>query len=141
MRMLYCEGGCPFLLSLNNRERNHVIASCQRSRRCCCSPSLNASFSSWHELRAPKVLGKTGAKEWSTELVKVNRIRAYYKSEEYDITEPKLEALTPPESSADIFVAEASAKEASPWWEQFPKRWVIVLLCFAAFLLCNMDRV
>lgn len=28
-----------------------------------------------------------------------------------------------------------------PWWEQFPKRWVIVLLCFSAFLLCNMDRV
>lgn len=28
-----------------------------------------------------------------------------------------------------------------PWWEEFPKRWVIVLLCFSAFLLCNMDRV
>jgi hypothetical protein len=23
----------------------------------------------------------------------------------------------------------------------FPKRWQIVLLCFSAFLLCNMDRV
>ncbi|PHU04550.1 hypothetical protein BC332_25372 [Capsicum chinense] len=28
-----------------------------------------------------------------------------------------------------------------PWWEEFPKRWIIVLLCFSAFLLCNMDRV
>lgn len=28
-----------------------------------------------------------------------------------------------------------------PWWQEFPKRWVIVLLCFSAFLLCNMDRV
>ncbi|KAM7256309.1 hypothetical protein ACFE04_012050 [Oxalis oulophora] len=28
-----------------------------------------------------------------------------------------------------------------PWWEEFPKRWVIVILCFSAFLLCNMDRV
>lgn len=27
------------------------------------------------------------------------------------------------------------------WWEGFPKRWVIVFLCFSAFLLCNMDRV
>lgn len=27
------------------------------------------------------------------------------------------------------------------WWEEFPKRWVIVILCFSAFLLCNMDRV
>ncbi|XP_076906804.1 ascorbate transporter, chloroplastic-like [Bidens hawaiensis] len=31
--------------------------------------------------------------------------------------------------------------ETKPWWEQFPKRLVIVLLCFSAFLLCNMDRV
>lgn len=28
-----------------------------------------------------------------------------------------------------------------PWWEEFPKRWIIVVLCFSAFLLCNMDRV
>ena len=27
------------------------------------------------------------------------------------------------------------------WWEEFPKRWIIVVLCFSAFLLCNMDRV
>lgn len=25
--------------------------------------------------------------------------------------------------------------------QEFPKRWVIVILCFSAFLLCNMDRV
>ncbi|CAO2840815.1 unnamed protein product [Amaranthus hypochondriacus] len=27
------------------------------------------------------------------------------------------------------------------WWKEFPKRWIIVVLCFSAFLLCNMDRV
>ena len=31
--------------------------------------------------------------------------------------------------------------QTNSWWERFPKRWVIVLLCFASFLLCNMDRV
>lgn len=31
--------------------------------------------------------------------------------------------------------------EFVPWWEEFPKRWTIVVLCFSAFLLCNMDRV
>lgn len=31
--------------------------------------------------------------------------------------------------------------DATPWWQQLPKRWSIVLLCFFAFLLCNMDRV
>lgn len=36
---------------------------------------------------------------------------------------------------------EGEAVLASPWWEQFPKRWVIVILCFTAFLLCNMDGV
>lgn len=35
---------------------------------------------------------------------------------------------------------ESVADEVS-WLEQFPKRWVIVILCFTAFLLCNMDRV
>ena len=30
---------------------------------------------------------------------------------------------------------------AAAWWHVFPKRWVIVILCFSAFLLCNMDRV
>jgi len=58
----------------------------------------------------------------NSEHVKPNRTCAHYKAEEYDIT-------------------EANVQEVSPWWGQFPKRWVIVLLCFTAFLLCNMDRV
>ncbi|KAJ3693050.1 hypothetical protein LUZ60_012145 [Juncus effusus] len=32
-------------------------------------------------------------------------------------------------------------EESLPWWKEFPKRWTVVLLCFFAFLLCNMDRV
>ncbi|KAJ8900661.1 hypothetical protein K2173_025438 [Erythroxylum novogranatense] len=36
---------------------------------------------------------------------------------------------------------EGNVQETSGWTEHFPKRWVIVLLCFTAFLLCNMDRV
>jgi len=32
-------------------------------------------------------------------------------------------------------------EEEEKWWQVFPKRWVIVVLCFSAFLLCNMDRV
>ncbi|EEF50543.1 ascorbate transporter, chloroplastic isoform X2 [Ricinus communis] len=64
------------------------------------------------------------------EFVKVNRTRAHYKSEEYDITQAA-------EGSSEAVLVEGNL----PWWEQFPKRWVIVLLCFMAFLLCNMDRV
>ncbi|KAJ4826216.1 Sodium-dependent phosphate transport protein 1, chloroplastic [Turnera subulata] len=32
-------------------------------------------------------------------------------------------------------------ESTGPWWEEFPKRWQIVILCFSAFLLCNMDRI
>eukprot|EP00250_Pteridium_aquilinum_P019249 c24363_g1_i1 orf=303-2168(+) len=43
-----------------------------------------------------------------------------------------------------VSVAEVENAEdvfAASWWKQVPKRWVIVILCFFAFLLCNMDRV
>lgn len=36
---------------------------------------------------------------------------------------------------------DGELESAVPWWKEFPKRWVIVVLCFSAFLLCNMDRV
>ncbi|CBI40390.3 unnamed protein product, partial [Vitis vinifera] len=45
------------------------------------------------------------------------------------------------EGAGEVILAEENLQSVSPWWQQFPKRWVIVLLCFAAFLLCNMDRV
>ncbi|GLU18814.1 hypothetical protein SLE2022_350930 [Rubroshorea leprosula] len=44
---------------------------------------------------------------------------------------------------ADVREMPESIRESGliPCWEQFPKRSVIVILCFSAFLLCNMDRV
>lgn len=66
--------------------------------------------------------------------------RAYYKSEEFDITEASLESFRPPEGANEI-LPDVNAQKTRPWSERVPKRWVIVLLCFAAFLLCNMDRV
>ncbi|WRX33895.1 Major facilitator superfamily - like 10 [Theobroma cacao] len=41
----------------------------------------------------------------------------------------------------DVVLNDEDFDSSVPWWEQFPKRWVIVILCFSAFLLCNMDRV
>ncbi|KFK30624.1 hypothetical protein AALP_AA6G006100 [Arabis alpina] len=71
----------------------------------------------------------------------INRSRAYYKSEESDITEGVVESLPSADGSAEAILVEGNLQNASPWWQQFPRRWVIVLLCFASFLLCNMDRV
>ncbi|VVB06799.1 unnamed protein product [Arabis nemorensis] len=72
---------------------------------------------------------------------KINRSRAYYKSEESDITEGVVDSLPSADGSAEAILVEGNLQNASPWWQQFPRRWVIVLLCFASFLLCNMDRV
>ncbi|KAG6557162.1 hypothetical protein Mapa_001089 [Marchantia paleacea] len=36
---------------------------------------------------------------------------------------------------------EIDITKAQTWLESVPKRWVVVILCFFAFLLCNMDRV
>ncbi|KAF2312552.1 hypothetical protein GH714_035045 [Hevea brasiliensis] len=41
----------------------------------------------------------------------------------------------------DVGLREGDSEISVPWWEEFPKRWVIVILCFSAFLLCNMDRI
>ncbi|KAH9732623.1 Ascorbate transporter [Citrus sinensis] len=73
--------------------------------------------------------------------VKEDRICAFYKSDEYDITEAKVDSLQSTEIPSEAVLPDGDLQETSPWWEQFPKRWVVVLLCFSAFLLCNMDRV
>lgn len=93
------------------------------SRKCECFLSSDPSNSSWLQPRKLDKLGISDGQCQQPEFRLATRTRADFKSEPYDITGPKLDSLQP------------------SWWEQFPKRWVIVLLCFSAFLLCNMDRV
>lgn len=102
----------------------------QRRRRCERYLSSSPLLGNW--------LQPNKGKYKHFEHVKIDRIRAYYKSEEYDITEVAMDSLNSVEVSSEAVLIEGNV---SPWWEQFPKRWVIVLLCFTAFLLCNMDRV
>ncbi|KAK7340264.1 hypothetical protein VNO77_20964 [Canavalia gladiata] len=72
---------------------------------------------------------------------KTNMARVHYKSEEDDIAETEVDPLSSTEGTGEGILLEGNVPKVSSWWQQFPKRWVIVLLCFAAFLLCNMDRV
>lgn len=67
-------------------------------------------------------------------------VLADVKSERYDAVESSPESV---KLKSDVFATEDNDEDVVmvPWWEQFPRRWVIVLLCFSAFLLCNMDRV
>uniref|UniRef100_A0A0D9XH22 Major facilitator superfamily (MFS) profile domain-containing protein n=1 Tax=Leersia perrieri TaxID=77586 RepID=A0A0D9XH22_9ORYZ len=65
------------------------------------------------------------------------RTRADCKAEQYEITGSPLSPSDVPGEAVLI----GDTNEISPWWQQFPKRWTVVLLCFFSFLLCNMDRV
>ncbi|KAH0890758.1 hypothetical protein HID58_053187 [Brassica napus] len=65
---------------------------------------------------------------------KDNTYRASYKSFE----ESQGAGAIDPLPYAEAILVQGNTS----WWQQqFPRRWVIVLLCFASFLLCNMDRV
>lgn len=59
------------------------------------------------------------------------RKRADCKAEQYEMTG----------SPSDVPADTVLVGGVSAWWQQFPKRWTIVVLCFFSFLLCNMDRV
>nr|XP_023881280.1 sodium-dependent phosphate transport protein 1, chloroplastic-like [Quercus suber] len=79
------------------------------------------------------------------------KVRADVKSEPYDISDSIPESVKFEEAMDGAVLgkkeleleldSESEIESSVPWWEQFPKRWVIVVLCFSAFLLCNMDRV
>lgn len=63
------------------------------------------------------------------------RVWANVKSQKNVSESPKYENVVKARGLDDDVEVEAK------WWQVFPKRWVIVVLCFSAFLLCNMDRV
>ncbi|KAI4371556.1 hypothetical protein MLD38_019776 [Melastoma candidum] len=114
----------------------------RRSGKCHCYASSSSYHDSLSALFSKKMSGPYTGRSQKPDIAKTSRSRAYYKSEEYDISEIRLEALTMPETSGEVVLAEDSTREELlPWWQDFPKRWAIVLLCFMAFLLCNMDRV
>ncbi|KAF6157727.1 hypothetical protein GIB67_037300 [Kingdonia uniflora] len=110
----------------NHKREVHIRCECLLSS----SPS-NVS-------RDLNKLGISDKKSQQFEYRKVTRTRADYKSESYDITGQSLNSSEVPDEAV---LAEGTVQNISSWLEQFPKRWMIVLLCFSAFLLCNMDRV
>lgn len=70
----------------------------------------------------------------------VTRTAADFTSEEYEVTGTNLDSILSPDGASEAVLGK-EVEQAVPWWKQLPKRWVMVLLCFTAFLLCNMDRV
>lgn len=101
--------------------------------------TLNPTYRSWIHSGNLEKHGIDDKKSRKFEQIKINRMRADYKSSDFEASGPLRDSIKSSDSSGEV-VLEGNGN-AIPWWEQFPKRWVIVLLCFAAFLLCNMDRV
>ncbi|XP_077241935.1 ascorbate transporter, chloroplastic-like [Tasmannia lanceolata] len=109
--------------SLGNSFTGKFQHKCRLSRKCECFLSAEPLNSGWFQPRKLDKLGRLDGHCQQSENRLTIRANADFKSEPYDVPGPKLDSLK------------------SYWWEKFPKRWVIVLLCFTAFLLCNMDRV
>ncbi|KAI9182617.1 hypothetical protein LWI28_027231 [Acer negundo] len=139
--------GPMFHVTSNSNEKvsKFIVNSHLRKRssgRCECLLSSEHSLVSCFQPRAENyTIGTYNWKIQQSEHVRANRIRAHYKSEDFDLTEANVGALQSSEGTSEAALVEANVEGTYPWWEQFPKRWVIVLLCFSAFLLCNMDRV
>ncbi|KAH0970645.1 hypothetical protein GBA52_022801 [Prunus armeniaca] len=134
------EGDLYLIMSLQSGIRSQSIITKQRSTgRCKSYLSSNHSFRSCIQSRKLDKLDNRQYQKY--ELVKVNRTRAYYKSEDNDITKPEVDSLSSIEGSSEAVLADGNVLKLSSWWEQFPKRWVIGTPLFTAFLLCNMDRI
>ncbi|KAK6918372.1 Major facilitator superfamily [Dillenia turbinata] len=124
----------PLSLSLSSSNKLQTIGVGRRDCGICeCYLSSGSSLAKWI---LPQKLEKNGEGQPGT--TKVNKTRAGYKSEEYNIAGPNVDSL---DGQGEALLLEENVQNLAPWWKQFPKRWVIVLLCFMAFLLCNMDRV
>lgn len=130
----------PLFLQCNEKF-NRIYPWKRTNNKCECYFSSRHSLGGWFQPKAEDRIGTRKGKSPQSLDVKEDRICAFYKSDEYDITEAKVDSLQSMEIPSEAVLLDGDLQETSPWWEQFPKRWVVVLLCFSAFLLCNMDRV
>ncbi|PIA32117.1 hypothetical protein AQUCO_04500012v1 [Aquilegia coerulea] len=71
------------------------------------------------------------------------RVRVDVKSDSYDVADSVVpDPIKISERLSEVSVVSEDGLESEiSWLDKFPKRWLIVVLCFSAFLLCNMDRV
>ncbi|KAI3950942.1 hypothetical protein MKW92_009942 [Papaver armeniacum] len=119
-------------------ETEKPLSNTLQFRRYRCFLSFNSFNNSWGQQTNLDKHGLPNGRGQQSEYRKGTWTRASYPN---DIKGPNFDPLSASEASNEIaIVGESTQVSSSPWW-QLPKRWVIVLLCFTAFLLCNMDRV
>eukprot|EP00268_Persea_americana_P069700 TRINITY_DN9961_c0_g1_i2.p1 TRINITY_DN9961_c0_g1~~TRINITY_DN9961_c0_g1_i2.p1 ORF type:complete len:558 (-),score=79.94 TRINITY_DN9961_c0_g1_i2:792-2465(-) len=148
-----------FSLVHSSSNYNGTNSSIRRTRRknrvrlghSNCSHSRIIETCSVYFLRSnssiPPDCSRAPGKSRSLRLRIVGKTLADVKSDPYDVADSAPESVSFPEGRSDLIAPPPEEEEelrrrgAIPWWEQLPKRWLIVFLCFSAFLLCNMDRV
>ncbi|VAH96255.1 unnamed protein product [Triticum turgidum subsp. durum] len=105
-----------------------------------CFLSSDPVTSGWHKPKNLTGLDTAGVLQPEYR-APVRKQRGDCRAEQYEMTGAPLGDVP---AEAAVLVGDAASPEAasSPaWWQQFPKRMTIVVLCFFSFLLCNMDRV
>ncbi|KAK9056176.1 hypothetical protein SSX86_027265 [Deinandra increscens subsp. villosa] len=124
-------------LSDGENKKFHMTDHKQRARGICrCFVSLHSERCNWIKPAQLENISISNRRTLQSRHTTINRIRTSYKSED-DVVGTDMGSFVSSEGGASEAVLVGETK---PWWE-LPKRWVIVLLCFSAFLLCNMDRV
>ncbi|KAJ9543451.1 hypothetical protein OSB04_023158 [Centaurea solstitialis] len=123
-------------------ERRRSPGKLLNRKLLCCSDS-NSSLNSSSKLRLRfrfellSDLGVVRRRNW--------KVRSDVKSEPYELSKsaaPGSFKFKEKLGGDGVVSKDENGDEFDvPWWEEFPKRWTIVILCFSAFLLCNMDRV
>lgn len=106
-----------------------------------CFLSSDLLNNGWLQPRKLDNVGLSDSPRDNSEHHSAIRPHADFRSEQYEITGPQMDSLNSSEVPSEAVLLGGDVRKVSYWWEQFPKRWLIVLLCFFAFLLCNMDRV
>ncbi|KAF4374350.1 hypothetical protein F8388_002248 [Cannabis sativa] len=71
---------------------------------------------------------------------RTGKVWADVKSESFEVSESVPETVKLKDAFNDVVSVKEDLEGVSPWWEEFPKRWVIVILCFSAFLLCKYEH-
>lgn len=106
-----------------------------------CFLSSDLLNNGWLQPRMLDNVGISDSSHDSAEYRSAIKSHADFRSEQYEITGPQMDSLNSSEVPSEAVLLGGDVRKVSHWWEQFPKRWLIVLLCFFSFLLCNMDRV
>ncbi|PWA45055.1 Major facilitator superfamily [Artemisia annua] len=139
-------------ITLNSRPKRYRPPDTHHKKLICMDSNTNVSNKKLELSYNYKVEFLSGSnvyvklKSLRFDKYEVWRIRSDVKSESYEVSKStgvpgsfKIKERLGGDvgDSGDEFDDESGV----PWWEEFPKRWTIVILCFSAFLLCNMDRV